>query len=153
MRYAMLLKPHPNVDVYKRQLRLRAGNRHDDALRYGRGAAEQQEHPGSLSGQGKKGKTCLKKAPFERQRPLGRRTFYAGSGFGFRSMASCKARQKDVYKRQGNAYAGLMLAVTLYAMGGGLIEVLVSPIVEALSLIHISSKIRLVSSYGCFYMG
>ena len=31
----------------------------------------------------------------------------------------------------GNAYAGLMLAVTLYAMGGGLIEVLVSPIVEA----------------------
>jgi hypothetical protein len=31
----------------------------------------------------------------------------------------------------GNAYMGLMMAVVLYAIGGGIIEVLISPIVEA----------------------
>ena len=51
-------------------------------------------------GRGKKGKTCLREAPFERQRPLGRRFFCAGSGFGFRSMASCKARQKPQVGRR-----------------------------------------------------
>ena len=32
----------------------------------------------------------------------------------------------------GNPYLGLLTAITVYAIGGGLIEVLVSPIVEAL---------------------
>ena len=40
-----------------------------------------------------------------------------------------------------DSYSGLMAAIILYAVGGGLLEVLVSPIVEAcpteLSLIHI----------------
>jgi MFS family permease len=31
----------------------------------------------------------------------------------------------------GNAFAGLLIAVAVYAVGGGLLEVLVSPIVEA----------------------
>lgn len=31
----------------------------------------------------------------------------------------------------GNPYAGIMAAVILYAIGGGIIEVLISPIVEA----------------------
>ncbi len=31
----------------------------------------------------------------------------------------------------GNAYAGILISVILYAVGGGLIEVLISPIVEA----------------------
>ena len=31
----------------------------------------------------------------------------------------------------GNAYAGILVAVVFYAIGGGIIEVLISPIVEA----------------------
>jgi len=49
----------------------------------------------------------------------------------------------------GNAYAGLMLAVTLYAMGGGLIEVLVSPIVEACPTGKKEAAMSLLHSFYC----
>ena len=52
----------------------------------------------------------------------------------------------DVYKRQltvlpevfADPFMGLLSSVLIYAVGGGLLEVLVSPVME-LSLIHISS--------------
>ena len=50
----------------------------------------------------------------------------------------------------GNAYAGLMLAVTLYAMGGGLIEVLVSPIVEACPTEKKEAAMSLLHSFYCW---
>ena len=50
----------------------------------------------------------------------------------------------------GNAYAGLMLAVTLYAMGGGLIEVLVSPIVEACPTDKKEAAMSLLHSFYCW---
>ena len=44
-------------------------------------------------------------------------------------------------------YAGLLLAVTVYAVGGGLIEVLVSPIVQALPTDQKSSAMSLLHSF------
>ncbi len=50
----------------------------------------------------------------------------------------------------GNAYAGLLVAITVYAIGGGLIEVLVSPIVEALPLDGKSAAMSLLHSFYCW---
>ena len=36
-----------------------------------------------------------------------------------------------------DSFLGIIISVIVYAVGGGLLEVLVSPIIEALSLIHI----------------
>lgn len=47
-------------------------------------------------------------------------------------------------------YLGLLLAVTVYAVGGGLIEVLVSPIVQALPLGEKSGAMSLLHSFYCW---
>lgn len=47
-------------------------------------------------------------------------------------------------------YAGLLLAVTVYAVGGGLIEVLISPIVQALPTDAKSSAMSLLHSFYCW---
>ena len=47
-------------------------------------------------------------------------------------------------------YAGLLLAITVYAIGGGLIEVLVSPIVEALPTDGKSAAMSLLHSFYCW---
>lgn len=49
-----------------------------------------------------------------------------------------------------NPYVGLLLAITINAIGGGLIEVLVSPIVEALPLGEKSSAMSLLHSFYCW---
>lgn len=50
----------------------------------------------------------------------------------------------------GSPYAGLLLAVAVYAVGGGLIEVLVSPIVEALPTEGKSAAMSLLHSFYCW---
>lgn len=49
-----------------------------------------------------------------------------------------------------NAYAGLLLAVFCYAIGGGLIEVLVSPIVEACPTERKEAAMSLLHSFYCW---
>ena len=53
----------------------------------------------------------------------------------------------------GNAYVGLLAAIAIYAVGGGLIEVLVSPIVEALPLDGKSAAMSLLHSFYCWGHG
>ncbi|MDD3142322.1 MAG: MFS transporter [Lachnospiraceae bacterium] len=50
----------------------------------------------------------------------------------------------------GNPYAGLICAVFLYAIGGGLIEVLISPIVEACPTTKKSAHMSLLHSFYCW---
>jgi len=50
----------------------------------------------------------------------------------------------------GNSMAGLLLAVTLYAIGGGLIEVLISPIVEACPTKKKEAAMSLLHSFYCW---
>lgn len=47
-------------------------------------------------------------------------------------------------------YVGLLLAITVYAVGGGLLEVLVSPIVEALPTQGKSAAMSLLHSFYCW---
>ncbi len=49
-----------------------------------------------------------------------------------------------------NAYSGIMLAVVLYAVGGGLIEVLISPIVEACPSPNKATAMSLLHSFYCW---
>ena len=49
-----------------------------------------------------------------------------------------------------SAYAGLMAAVVLYAIGGGLIEVLISPIVEACPTERKEAAMSLLHSFYCW---
>lgn len=49
-----------------------------------------------------------------------------------------------------NSYAGLILAILLYATGGGLIEVLVSPIVEACPIKNKKAAMSLLHSFYCW---
>jgi len=49
-----------------------------------------------------------------------------------------------------NPYAGLMLAVILYAIGGGIIEVLISPIVEACPTEKKEAAMSLLHSFYCW---
>ncbi len=50
----------------------------------------------------------------------------------------------------GNAYAGLLVCVVLYALGGGLIEVLISPIVEACPTEGKAAAMSLLHSFYCW---
>lgn len=50
-----------------------------------------------------------------------------------------------------NPYVGLMVATTVYAVAGGLVEVLISPIVEALPMKNKSAAMSL--SHGCYAWG
>lgn len=49
-----------------------------------------------------------------------------------------------------NPYAGILLAIFLYAIGGGLIEVLISPIVEACPTDNKSGSMSLLHSFYCW---
>ena len=49
-----------------------------------------------------------------------------------------------------NAFAGLMIAVTIYAVGGGLLEVLVSPVVEACPTKNKEKAMSLLHSFYCW---
>ena len=49
-----------------------------------------------------------------------------------------------------NAFAGLLLAVALYAVGGGIIEVLISPIVEACPTDKKEAAMSLLHSFYCW---
>ena len=50
----------------------------------------------------------------------------------------------------GSAYAGLLTSLVLYAVGGGLIEVLISPIVEACPTENKASAMSLLHSFYCW---
>lgn len=50
----------------------------------------------------------------------------------------------------GNAYVGIMVSVVLYAIGGGLIEVLISPIVEACPTTKKEAAMSLLHSFYCW---
>lgn len=53
-----------------------------------------------------------------------------------------------------NAFAGLLIAVMIYAVGGGLLEVLVSPIVEACPTDNKETAMSLLHSFYCWgHMG
>lgn len=49
-----------------------------------------------------------------------------------------------------NAFAGLLIAVMIYAVGGGLLEVLVSPIVEACPTNNKETAMSLLHSFYCW---
>lgn len=49
-----------------------------------------------------------------------------------------------------SAYAGIMLSIVLYAIGGGLIEVLISPIVEACPTEKKEAAMSLLHSFYCW---
>ncbi len=53
-------------------------------------------------------------------------------------------------KLLGNAYAGVMVSVVLYAIGGGLMEVLVSPVVEACPTGKKEAAMSLLHSFYCW---
>lgn len=50
----------------------------------------------------------------------------------------------------GNAYVGIMVAVVLYAVGGGLMEVLISPVVEACPTEKKEAAMSLLHSFYCW---
>lgn len=50
----------------------------------------------------------------------------------------------------GNAYAGVMSSVVLYAIGGGLMEVLISPVVEACPTKKKEAAMSLLHSFYCW---
>ncbi len=49
-----------------------------------------------------------------------------------------------------NAYAGLLIAVSIYALGGGLIEVLISPIMESCPTDNKEKAMSLLHSFYCW---
>lgn len=49
-----------------------------------------------------------------------------------------------------NAFAGILIAVVIYAVGGGLLEVLVSPIIEACSTDNKEKAMSLLHSFYCW---
>ena len=55
-----------------------------------------------------------------------------------------------VFPGVGDPYAGLLIAVVLYAIGGGLIEVLVSPIAEACPTTDKTGAMSLLHSFYCW---
>ena len=50
----------------------------------------------------------------------------------------------------GNPFAGLLISVMVYAVGGGLLEVLISPIVEACPTEHKEAAMSLLHSFYCW---
>lgn len=59
----------------------------------------------------------------------------------------CLAILPDLFP---NAFAGLLIAVVIYAIGGGLIEVLISPIVESCPTDHKEKTMSLLHSFYCW---
>lgn len=53
-------------------------------------------------------------------------------------------------KIMDDSYAGLLISVVLYALGGGLIEVLISPIVEACPTDNKAAAMSLLHSFYCW---
>ena len=49
-----------------------------------------------------------------------------------------------------NAYIGLLISVILYAIGGGIVEVVISPIVEACPTKHKEAAMSLLHSFYCW---
>ena len=49
-----------------------------------------------------------------------------------------------------NAYAALMISVAVYAVGGGLLEVLISPVVEACPTKNKEKEMSLLHSFYCW---
>ena len=70
-------------------------------------------------------------------------TAHACSALGLIGMAVLPGRL-------GNAYVGLICAVILYAIGGGIIEVLISPIVEACPTTKKEAAMSLLHSFYCW---
>jgi MFS family permease len=52
--------------------------------------------------------------------------------------------------RMDNAFAGLLIAVTVYAVGGGLLEVIISPIVESCPTKNKETTMSLLHSFYCW---
>lgn len=52
--------------------------------------------------------------------------------------------------RMGNRYAGLLVSVVLYAIGGGIIEVLISPIIESCPTEKKEAAMSLLHSFYCW---
>ena len=50
----------------------------------------------------------------------------------------------------GNSYAGILICVVLYAVGGGIIEVMISPIVEACPTERKEAAMSLLHSFYCW---
>ena len=50
----------------------------------------------------------------------------------------------------GDPFVGLLIAVLIYAVGGGLLEVLISPIVEACPADHKEARMSLLHSFYCW---
>ena len=50
----------------------------------------------------------------------------------------------------GNPYYGIILSITLYAVGGGLIEVLASPIIEGCPTVNKEAHMSLLHSFYCW---
>ena len=50
----------------------------------------------------------------------------------------------------GNPYYGIIISITLYAIGGGLIEVLASPIIEACPTVNKEANMSFLHSFYCW---
>ncbi len=53
-------------------------------------------------------------------------------------------------ERMGHSFAGILISVIVYAVGGGLLEVLVSPVVEACPSTHKEKAMSMLHSFYCW---
>ncbi|WP_418452034.1 MFS transporter [Candidatus Ventrimonas sp.] len=53
-------------------------------------------------------------------------------------------------ERMGHPFAGILISVIVYAVGGGLLEVLVSPVVEACPSTHKEKTMSMLHSFYCW---
>ena len=53
-------------------------------------------------------------------------------------------------ERMGHPFAGILISVIVYAVGGGLLEVLVSPVVEACPSTHKEKSMSMLHSFYCW---
>lgn len=53
-------------------------------------------------------------------------------------------------ERMGHTFAGILISVIVYAVGGGLLEVLVSPVVEACPSTHKEKAMSMLHSFYCW---
>ena len=53
-------------------------------------------------------------------------------------------------ERMGHPFAGILISVIIYAVGGGLLEVLVSPVVEACPSTHKEKSMSMLHSFYCW---
>ena len=53
-------------------------------------------------------------------------------------------------ERMGHPFAGILISVIVYAVGGGLLEVLVSPVVEACPSTHKEKAMSMLHSFYCW---